>query len=100
MRIRDAGYRDYGIEPEEAREIKKHCASAEFNEHQLLFTSALSENKELAADLYYSIVKGLSYEDLDRICYMPIPKTDFYAHQRKTMGRFVGLLKVNELWGI
>lgn len=100
MRTRVAGYRDYGLKPEEAREIKKYCASSDFNEHQLLFTSAMSTNKELAADLYYSILKGLSYEDLDRICYMPIPKGDFYGYQRKVIGRFVGLLKVNELWGV
>lgn len=98
IRVRDTGYDDYGIEPGEDRKLKKYCTSAEFDEHLLLFNSALEANKYLANDLYYSIVKGLSYEDIDRVCYIPISKGDFYGYQRKTLYTFRDMLRLYGKW--
>ena len=92
------GFADYGMEPEEAKRLKKYCLSAEFDEHTLLFNSALSANKYLVSEIYYSIAKGLSYEDIDRVCYIPISKVDFYGYQRKTLYIFRDMLKLHGKW--
>lgn len=98
IRVRETGYDDYGLEPGEDKKIKKYCASAGFDDHLLLFNSALDANKQLASELYYSISKGLSYEDIDRVCYIPISKGDFYGYQRKTLYIFRDMLRLHGKW--
>ena len=45
-------------------------------------------NKRLCNELYYSIVKGVSFEKLDQKEYIDCLKCDFYGYQRKTLAVF------------
>lgn len=98
IRTREMGYDDYGLGPGEDKRLKKYCTSPDFDDHMLLLNSALGANKYLASDLYYSIAKGLSYEDMDRTCYIPISKGDFYGYQRKTLYIFRDMLRLYGKW--
>lgn len=88
MRKREMGYSEYGFEPGEERELKEYCRSFDFSDHDTLLQAAVSANPSIAADLYYSLVRGLSFERINDIKYMPIPKVDFYAYQRACLAKF------------
>lgn len=88
MRTRQKGFADYGISEREAKLMKEWCKKPDFNEEFLLFESARMANREIFNDIYFSIVKGLSYEKMDEKIYQNIGKGDFYGHQRKTLAIF------------
>ena len=98
IRTRRKGYEYYGFEPGEDKRLKKYCSSAEFDEHILLLQAAIEAHKEIAPDLFYSIAKGMSYEDVDRLNYIPITKGDFYGHQRNTLYIFRDMLRMIGKW--
>lgn len=81
-------YSDYGFSKEEVKELKEYCKSSQFEEHDKLLQSAITSNKSIASELYYSIVSGISYEELIKIKNIPLPKTDFYGYQRKCLAIF------------
>ena len=98
MKTRETGYDDYGFEEKEDKRLKAYCRSAEFEDHILLFHACLSANRQLAATLNYSLVNALSYEDIDKKCYIPISKGDFYGWQRKALAIFREMLILNGKW--
>lgn len=88
MRTREKGFSDYGFAPGESDELKAWCQKSDFSEEFLLLESAKMANKDIFNDIYFSIVKGLSYEKMDEKIYQNIGKGDFYGHQRKTLAIF------------
>lgn len=88
MRTRNKGYLDYGFLPGEEKLLKEWCKKSDFSEEVLLLESAKIENKDIFNDIYFSIVKGLSYEKMDKNVSQYIGKGDFYGHQRKTLAIF------------
>ena len=98
MRKREMSYREYGFEPEEERKLKEYCRSVDFNDNDMLLQAAVSSNPVIAADLYYSLVRGLSFDRLNDIRYIPIPKVDFYGYQRNCLAIFRNLLIMCGKW--
>lgn len=88
MKTREKSYSDYGFRQDEAKKLKEYCRSAQFNEHEKLLQSAINANKSIASELYYSIVRGISYDELIKIKHIPFSKTDFYGYQRRCLALF------------
>ena len=98
MRIRETGYKDYGFDLGEERGLKSYCRSPDFTDHDTLIQAAISANPSIAADLYYSLVRGLSFDRLNDVRYIPIPKVDFYGYQRNCLAIFRNLLIMSGKW--
>lgn len=98
MKTREMGYRDYGFDVGEEKRLKDYCRRSNFSDHKTLMDSAISSNPYMAADLYYSIVGGVSYDDLIKIKYIPLPKSDFYGYQRKCLSIFRNFLLMYGKW--
>lgn len=100
MKTREKGYDNYynfyGFDSNAAKKLKDFCRSHDFAEHKLLIESAVSANPDIASDLYYSIVSGLSYDKLIKIKCIPLPQVDFYGYQRKCLFLFYEALKSQE----
>ena len=88
MGIRDKSYGDYGFAPGEEKKLKAFCQQPVFSEDLLLLECAKQSNQAIGSDLYFSIVKGLSYEVLDKKTWQRYAKVDFYGYQRKTLALF------------
>lgn len=53
--------------------------------------SCIEETKrqqESHGDLYFSLIRGLSWEQLDKRTMQQYSKGDFYGYRRKTLGLF------------
>lgn len=98
MRKREMGYQDYGFAPGEEEQLKEYCRKSDFTEHDILLQAAITSNPALAADLYYSLVNGLSFDRISNIKYIPIPKADFYGYQRNCLAIFMNLLVMYGKW--
>lgn len=88
MRTRKKGFADYGFSEREAKMLKDWCKKPDFSEEFLLLESARIANSQLFNDIYYSLVKGLSFERIDMKTGQCIGKGDFYGWQRKTLAIF------------
>ena len=98
MRTREKGYEKYGFEPGEEKRLKEYCKNEGFSDHDILLQSAISSNPQIAVDLFYSLINGISYDRLMTLKYIPIPKTDFYGYQRKCLSMFRNLLLFYGKW--
>lgn len=98
MRKREMGYQEYGFDEGEESRLREYCHSPEFTDHDTLLQAAISSNPAIAADLYYSLVRGLSYERISNIKYIPIPKVDFYGYRRNCLAVFRNLLLMYGKW--
>lgn len=88
MRTRLKSFADYGFQPGEEKQLKEWCKAPDFNEEFLLLESAKKANDNIHNNIYFSIVKGLSYDKLDKKVYQIYIKGDFYGYQRKTLALF------------
>ena len=88
MRKREMGYAEYGFSPGEEQDLKHYCRSPDFTEHEMLHKAAMEANPSIGPDIYYSLVKKLSYDRLNDTQYIPISKVDFYAYQRICLKKF------------
>lgn len=91
-------YEDYGFDFGEDRELREHCRKSDFCDQETLLTAAIASNPEIASDLYYSLVNGVSYEKLSMIKYIPIAKPDFYGYQRRCLSIFRNFLLMYGKW--
>lgn len=98
MKTRLTGYRDYGFDDGEEKELKKYCKSHEFDSHRNLWESAVNANRSIAVELFVSIAKGLSYEDICKSWDIPLPKADFYGYQRKCLSTLRNFLIFEGKW--
>lgn len=85
MKVRETGYLDYGMTGAEAKEWLEKCQCADKDMDQLIFQAAQESNEVIAADLYYSLRTGISYNALFSLRYIPVPKVDFYGYRRKAL---------------
>ena len=88
MRVRECGYCDYGFAPGEEKQLLAFCRGSDFAEDFLLLECAKKSNPAICADIYYSLVRGLSWEQLDKRATQLYGKPDFYAYRRRTLGLF------------
>lgn len=82
MRLREKGYKHYGITEEHAREIIRACMSADKAHTELLREACIQSNPYIHKELYRSITENRSY---DRFYYIPIGRSDFYGYRRKAI---------------
>ena len=92
MRTRTTYYSDYGFSQEEVKKLKEWCQATDFKEFVLLLECARKANAAIFNDIYFSIVKGLSFEKMDKKTYQCMEKADFYGYQRKTLALFRDVL--------
>lgn len=85
MWVRNTGYDDYGFKPGEERELLKRCRSGGPDLQAIILAAAIEANAGVAGDLFYSIVRGWSYERLCTPDALGISKVDFYGYRRKTL---------------
>lgn len=83
MKIREMGYDDYGITPEEVQRITNLCRSAD--SFCVLAKAAAMANKSIAALIIASLANNLSYDQLSTWVNIPYSSVDFYAYRRKTI---------------
>ena len=101
MKTRRMTYKDYGLDNEEVEQIKTRCLGAESEDSYdsfLLWNSALMANPCIAQQLFDSLVKGISYDRLDKREYVPISKVDFYGYRRLCMNNYRDLLRLHGRW--
>lgn len=79
--------------PGEEREIQVACKSHAFSYHRELIECARRINADIASDLYYSIVTGISYDELTKVRYIPIGKADFYGYRRKCLAQIRDIIR-------
>ena len=94
MKTRNAGFKNYGISKDEADSLQAFCRSPQFGEHELLIDCAKRANEQIASELFYSLVRGVSYDELSKIRYIPLSRSDFYGYRRKCLAIFRGYLMV------
>ena len=88
MRVRERSYSDYGFNPGEERQLQEFCRRPDFAEDTLLLECAKKANTNIGGDLYFSLIRGLSWELLDKRTCQMYSKGDFYGYRRKTLGLF------------
>lgn len=88
MRMRDKSYRDYGFKHGEEKYIKYLAREPNYEQRLLLFDSAYSANQSIAEDIIFSIVNGVSYDDIQKIHYIPAGRSSFYGDCRATLALF------------
>ena len=88
MRVRESSYSDYGFNPGEERQLQEFCRRPDFAEDFLLLECAKKANATIGGDLYFSLIRGLSWEQMDRHTCQMYSKSDFYGYRRKTLGLF------------
>ena len=88
MRTRRKGYKHYCMTEEEVKKILEWCKNPDFEENVLLLECAKKAHYYIFNDIYFSLVKGLSYEKIDQKSYQELGKEDFYGHRRKTLALF------------
>lgn len=98
MRTRLMTIQDHGLTKEEVENIKEYCKSRSFADHHLLMQSAQEANVQICAEIYASLVLGVSFEKIDSLRYIPISKTDFYAYRKKTIAIFKGHMIKLGIW--
>ena len=84
---------DFGIDKEMYKEICHKIQSGELKEPDLLHRAAVESNPAIANYLVNSIEKGMSYERLSGLNYIPINKNDFYAYRRKCIAIYYQMIK-------
>lgn len=85
MRTREMSYADYGLTDREVEYIKCFCRKSD-EEQKKLIKFALSELQPyIAPFIFYSLVDGLSYEDICTKDYLYIDKGSFYGYRRQGM---------------
>ena len=85
MSVREKSYEDYGVTPDEINLAIKFSRIKQIDNSKTVIETAYDVKAEIATDIYYSIIKGLSYDELSKKNYIPIPRGDFYAYRRKTI---------------
>lgn len=88
MRTREKKFADYGFNPGEERQLQEFCRRSDFAEDFLLLECAKKSNPAIGGDLYFSLIRGLSWEQLSKRTWQQYSKADFYGYRRKALGLF------------
>lgn len=68
--------------------MKSVARENEYEIRLVLHDAAYKANKYIAEDIVYSIVYGISYDEISKVHYIPIKRTDFYGYCRKCLAIF------------
>lgn len=98
MRTREKTYKEYGFEQEEGKRLREYCKKEGFCDHDTLLNAAIYSNPSIAGDLFYSLLNGLSYDNLTKIKYIPYSRADFYGYQRLCLSIFRNFLLLYGKW--
>lgn len=86
MRVREKGFLDYGISPEEEQKLLGYCrkasTSAGADVSNKLFSITQEVNACISSELYISLVWGLSYDKISMFRDVQYSKVDFYGYRR------------------
>lgn len=85
MGTRDTYFNGYGLTYNEVKKIEDKCKNAKGRELELLLLAAESAYAELAQYLFFSLTSGLGYDNISKICNIPIGRKDFYGYRRRTI---------------
>lgn len=96
MRVREKGYNDYGLTNEEVKRVYRWCEGLHSTDDRAkLYSLALETKSYIADDLVYSLVKGLSYDDLAKISHIGCTKNDFYAYRRQLVSKIISVYNLS-----
>lgn len=84
-RIRDKGYKDYGLIEGIDRQILEYARMCTLSEKIEILDICHEVNTDIAGLLFDSITRRLSYDKLERKYFIPYMKNDFYAYRRKAI---------------
>lgn len=93
MRARNRTYKDYGFQHGEEKYVKYLAREPNYEQRLLLYDAAYEADASIADDMVYSIVRGISYENLTEVHYIPINKGDFYSKCKITLALFRDRMK-------
>lgn len=65
-----------------------------YEQRLLLYDSAYEVDTAIANDIIYSIVHGISYDDIRKIRYIPVEKSAFYGKCKMTLARFRDKMRI------
>lgn len=85
MSIRDTWFSDYDLSPDNVKAIEDRCKSARGRERELILMAAESVYPEIAQYLFFSLCTGRGYDNITKICDIPMGRKDFYGYRRKTI---------------
>lgn len=88
MKTRDMGYDDYGLlngDEKQVSEWAKRLHST--TERQEIYNIALDVKACIADELVYSLMHGISYDNLFKISNITYSKNVFYGYRRQFISR-------------
>lgn len=89
MRTRDKTYTDYGLSETDREIVKIFCLTANKEEKSFILSVCLDVKEEIAAELYYSFIRNLSYDKIDKINCIYMKKSDFYGYKKKCITEII-----------
>ena len=89
MKTRVSSYEDYQISPQEKDDLLKKCRYGDEKTELQLLLAAQDSCEEIAADLFLSIRRNVSFERLEMAgAITNYGKGDFYGYRRKALFLF------------
>lgn len=92
MKIRDSYMRDYGLTPEQSKNIEGFCRSAQGYDQDLILQAAREVYPEIATYLFFSLTTGIGYSRMGNV---PINRNDFQAYRRKAIETYNRYMQLN-----
>ena len=83
MRMREKGFDDYYIGQTELDRVRIYAQLNTPESRKVVWECAEEVNSEIAGELYYSLIKWMSYDRLCRAKEIPITKPSFLGYRRK-----------------
>ena len=83
MRIRQMGYKEYGISKGEEKILLKKCSL--YKNRAILLECCEAVYPAIADQLYFSLRHGVSYDKLAFCDVVYISKQNFYGYRRKAL---------------
>lgn len=85
MRTREMTYADYGMTEEDREKVKEFCKNARAAEKAFILSICLEVKEDIATDLYYSLIKNLSFERIEKANLLYMKRDDFYGYKKKVI---------------
>ena len=74
--------------------IKRLAREPNYEQRLLLYDSAYEVDAAIANDIIYSIVHGISYDNIRKIRYIPAERNAFYDKCKMTLARFRDRMRI------
>lgn len=92
---RNMSIKDYGITYEEGKKIEQYCKKARDYDQQLILQAAQSVYPEIAQFLFVNLTTGIGYDNISKICHIPMQRKDFQGYRRKTIETYNRYMMLN-----